>query len=101
MATSRSDWLRWDVARGIGIRRGAHRRYGGGFLASVHAFPSRGSRLGWVRRGIRTALVAFFLCGYRGLGGAGPRVRGRLRSVDDAQSVGDGVVRVLFVWSTG
>src|SRR2546427_12339696 len=26
---SRSDWLRWDVARGIRIRRGVHRRYGG------------------------------------------------------------------------
>src|SRR5438093_7168235 len=94
MATSRSDWLRWDVARGIGIRRGAHRLYGRGFVAPVHAFPFRGSRLGRIRLGSRTVRDPGLSRGHLGVGGEGLQVRIRLRGVADAVSVAGGVGRV-------
>src|SRR2546425_415759 len=94
METCRSDWLRRDVARGIRIRRGVPRRHGGGFLASVHAFPARGSRVGWICLGIRTVRAACLSRGHPGLGGEGLRVCVWLRGIPDAQSPDDGIARV-------
>src|SRR6266849_2178600 len=73
--------LRRDDARRVRLRRGIHRRHGGGLLAPVHSFSPGGPRLGRIFLGARAFRCASVSCGIIGLDGTGctPRVAPRSR----------------------